>query len=309
MSGKNPLPTQDGQAYEGINIIVPFGGWRFVKSKRDPTSNDKKYPVGTLWINTLLQNIWFQTAAAGNWTQLINSGASLVAVANGGTGDTSLTAHGLLVGEGTSAVAVTAAGTTGQVLIGSTGADPAFGALGLNSGLTNHGVLLAQNNSAFVATTAGTNGQLLIGGTADPAFATVTSAGATIAFTTGNNTLALDVQTGGLTIVDQTSGSVTLAKQTAYMTDNGASLVTYTLPLAANATRGMIYKVVGFGSGGWKIAQNASQTIHFNSSDTTTGAGGSLASTNRYNCVTLMCCNNTGLDFVVTDSEGTLTVV
>lgn len=48
------------------------------------------------------------------------------AVANGGTGVATMTAHGVVIGEGTSAVAITAAGTTGQVLTGVTGADPVF---------------------------------------------------------------------------------------------------------------------------------------------------------------------------------------
>lgn len=50
-----------------------------------------------------------------------------VSVANGGTGDTTLAAHGVLIGEGTSAVAVTGAGTSGQVLTSNgASADPTF---------------------------------------------------------------------------------------------------------------------------------------------------------------------------------------
>lgn len=71
-------------------------------------------------------------------------------VAHGGTGALTLTAHGVLLGEGTSAIVATTAGTTGQVLIGSTGADPAFGAVGVNSNLT--GLVLGNTNSAFTAT-------------------------------------------------------------------------------------------------------------------------------------------------------------
>ena len=52
-----------------------------------------------------------------------------VSVANGGTGAVTLTAHGVLLGEGTSAVVATTAGTNGEILIGSTGADPVFGHL------------------------------------------------------------------------------------------------------------------------------------------------------------------------------------
>ncbi|MBF3825415.1 hypothetical protein ISF98_29175 [Burkholderia pseudomallei] len=50
-----------------------------------------------------------------------------IAVSSGGTGDSTLTAHGVLIGEGTSPIHTTTAGTTGQMLLGSTGADPAFG--------------------------------------------------------------------------------------------------------------------------------------------------------------------------------------
>jgi len=49
-----------------------------------------------------------------------------IEVAKGGTGAATFTAHGVLVGNTTSAVAVTAAGTTGQILIATTSADPTF---------------------------------------------------------------------------------------------------------------------------------------------------------------------------------------
>lgn len=81
----------------------------------------------------------------------LSSGASVTGtlpVANGGTGDTTLTAHGVLVGETTSPVAVTSAGTAGQPLLSGGGsADPAFGALSLSgSGVT--GVLPTANQAA-----------------------------------------------------------------------------------------------------------------------------------------------------------------
>lgn len=49
-------------------------------------------------------------------------------VAKGGTGDATLTDHGVLLGSGTSPVTVTSAPTNGQLLIGSTGVDPAVAA-------------------------------------------------------------------------------------------------------------------------------------------------------------------------------------
>lgn len=65
------------------------------------------------------------TPAAGNFTTLAASTA--VTVPSGGTGRATLTTHGVLLGEGTSAINQTTAGTTGQMLLGVTGADPAFG--------------------------------------------------------------------------------------------------------------------------------------------------------------------------------------
>ena len=50
-------------------------------------------------------------------------------VANGGTGAVTLTTRGVLIGNGTSAVSATAAGITGQVLVGNTGADPSWATL------------------------------------------------------------------------------------------------------------------------------------------------------------------------------------
>lgn len=47
-------------------------------------------------------------------------------VGNGGTGATTFTSHGVLLGNTTSAVTATAAGTTGQVLTGVTGSAPTF---------------------------------------------------------------------------------------------------------------------------------------------------------------------------------------
>jgi hypothetical protein len=57
------------------------------------------------------------------------TGITDLAVADGGTGASTLTDHGVLVGSGTSAVTPLAVGTTGQVLLGVTGADPIFGSL------------------------------------------------------------------------------------------------------------------------------------------------------------------------------------
>lgn len=56
--------------------------------------------------------------------------ATPVSVANGGTGAATHTAHGVLLGEGSSAIAASAAGTAGQAFLsGGAGADGAYGVL------------------------------------------------------------------------------------------------------------------------------------------------------------------------------------
>lgn len=79
---------------------------------------------------------------SGGTTGLTTSGTSAtldltgtLIVGNGGTGATTLTSHGVLVGAGTSAISGLTVGTNGQVLLGSTGANPAFGTLTSSTGI------------------------------------------------------------------------------------------------------------------------------------------------------------------------------
>lgn len=246
--GFNPL------SYEGDLAVTPPD---VIKALRNPATTDLNYQIGTIWINTSNNTNWTLTSvvsASATWTvngsgatggivtitgdsggaESPNAGnfnilgtANQVRVAGSANTETisligpytpsTYTAHGVLVGEGTSSIAALAVGTTGQVLIGSTGADPAFGALGVNSGLTAHGVLLGENNSAIAATAAGTNGQVFLGSTgADPAFGTLTSTGGSVTYTTGAASLNLDVASSFLaqTTITLTSAQVKALRAT-----------------------------------------------------------------------------------------------
>ena len=68
---------------------------------------------------------------------------------------------------------------------------------------------------------------------------------------------------------------------------NYATLVTFTLPVTAAI--GDRVAVVSVGAGGWTIAQNASQLIHIGATVSLTGTGGSVASSNAFDCVELTC--------------------
>jgi len=129
--------------------------------------------------------------------------------------------------------------------------------------------------------------------------------GAGISTTGFGDTVTITATGAGFTWNTVAGTTQTVAKDNGYKNGN-AGLTTYLLP--ATGAVGDTFQLAGFGAGGWILTQNASQTIHFNSTDTTVGVGGSIASTNRYNTIEVMCIvANT--DWTVLDSSGTLTVV
>ncbi len=125
-----------------------------------------------------------------------------------------------------------------------------------------------------------------------------------ITITGSGSDITFNATGGGLMWVEVTTTSQAMSVNTGYVANNGA-LVTLTMPVTA--AFGSIIQVVGKGAGGWLIAQNANQTIHFGNQSTTTGVAGSLASTNLRDGVTMVC-TTADTDFTVID-VGNLTVV
>ena len=71
MTGKSPLGRgNEPQAYEGANIVVPTAGWMLIKSVRAPTTNYRKQPIGSMWINTTTSTSYQLVANPGVWTIL-----------------------------------------------------------------------------------------------------------------------------------------------------------------------------------------------------------------------------------------------
>lgn len=94
-----------------------------------------------------------------------------IAVSQGGTGNSTLLAHGVLVGEGTSPLNALAVGSTGTLLVGSTSADPAF-ATSANGNFTFTSSTASQTRTLTVintdntaAATSAANVQITVGGT------------------------------------------------------------------------------------------------------------------------------------------------
>lgn len=174
------------------------------------------------------------------------------------------------------------------------------------STMTQHSLLLGGANSHTINNLGvATNGQLPIGSTgADPVLATIT-AGTGISVSNGAGTITISGTGAGLTWTDVTGTTQAMAVNNGY-TANNAGTVTLTLPAAA--VYGSVMAVVGKGAGGWTIAQNSGQTIHFGASNTTSGATGTLSSTKQYDVVYVLC-TVANTDFTVIQSIGNLTVV
>jgi hypothetical protein len=132
-----------------------------------------------------------------------------------------------------------------------------------------------------------TDGQLLIGSTADATFKKSTlTQGAGIAITNGDGAITIAATGGGFAWQEVTGTTQNMQVDTGYIANN-ASLVTLTLPV--NAAIGSTISILGKGAGLWLVAQNNSQIINVGNTPTTTGTGGSIAATNRYDCVVLTC--------------------
>jgi hypothetical protein len=126
-------------------------------------------------------------------------------------------------------------------------------------------------------------------------------AGSGISISSSGTPVTYTISTTSTGITDTTITSNVTAKPYYRYYVNSSSLITITLP-ATFSTFNPI-QVIGVGTGGWKIAQNAGQTIHSGTSaNTTTGTAGYLQSQTQYSCISLRAISTT--DFVIDNSQG-----
>lgn len=250
-----------------------------------------------------------------------------LSLTRGGT-NASLTASngGIFYSTATAGAILAGTATANQVLLSGATAAPAWSTatypatttinqLLYSSAANVIGGLATANSAALVTTSAGvptfsstmTNGQVIIGSTgATPTAATLT-AGTGVTITNGAGSITINASGTG-TWVNQNTSTVTMGSNTGYTINNGASLVTLTLPTTAN--QGDFIEINGSSSGGWKIAQAAGQQIFLGSQSTTSGTGGSLASTNLHDCIRLRSTAASGsTTWAVVSVIGNITVV
>lgn len=172
--------------------------------------------------------------------------------------------------------------------------------------VTNHSPLLGSSSNGITSLGPLTNGQLIIGNTgSDPAASTLT-AGSGISITNGSGTITVSASGGGMSWSVVTGTTQAMAVNTGYIANN-AGTVTLTLPATSSVGDNII--VTGINNAtGWVIAQNVGNQIFFGASSTTSGTGGSLASTATRDTVHLVCVT-ANASWNVIASIGNITIV
>lgn len=193
--------------------------------------------------------------------------------------------------------------TSVNVSGGTTGLTFSGGPVTTSGTITMSGTLDVDNGGT--GQTSYTNGQLLIGNTTGNTLTKATlTAGSGVAITNGSGSITIASTGGGTTWTEVTGTSQSAAVDNGYITNN-AGLVTVTLP--STAAVGQVVRIAGKGAGGWRVAQNSGQAIHFGVFNTTTGVTGRLDSVNRYDAVELIC-TTANTDWNVLSSQGNITV-
>ena len=156
------------------------------------------------------------------WAQVtLTSGVTgTLPVGNGGTGATTLTDGGIILGSGTAAVTAMSVLADGEIVVGDGSTDPvalaafssstgtlkvASGGTGASS-LTDKAVLISQDSGTdtvgSVALTS--SGQIIVGGSSGPAAATIT-AGTNVTITNGDGTITIAASGGISNVVEDTT--------------------------------------------------------------------------------------------------------
>ena len=243
---------------------------------------------------------------------VINSGTGVLAIST----DASATTLNMATGAAVKTVTIGSTTTTSSLdLKTGTGDFSLSSATGNLVDVTNLGVVTLLNDLDVTEGGTGVSSftayAVLCGGTtAAGDLQSVASVGTSGQVLTSNGAGALPTFQdagggGGMAWVNETGATKAMVVNEGYLANRVAGVLAFTLPAAAAV--GDIVAIAG-SQNGWSIAQNANQTIHFPSGDTTTGVGGSLASTNRYDCIELVCIVADS-SFVARSMSGNITIV
>ena len=226
------------------------------------------------------------------------AGASAVTgvlpVGNGGSGTSALTAHGVLVGAGTSTVVITAPGSGGQLLIGqSVASDPQFATVGGDLTMTAAGTATISNNvvtyakfqtvaalSVVANSSSATTNAAAIGGSANQTLV-VNNGGTSLAFGQLNLSATAAV-TGQLSLLSHVAGALPVSNGgvgTSTLTANAVLLGNGTAALSSvtNVTSGYVLTANGTSSAPTFQAAVSTGFTNLGTKNTTSGASVTLS--------------------------------
>lgn len=250
----SPDITDSGTGTLGVGVASATNGK--LQLFNSANANSVTMQSGT----TSASYTWNLPAAAGTTNQVMvhnaanNSSWSFLGVPSGGTGQVTLSANGVLIGEGTGAINSTGAGTVGQVLTSNgTGVDPTFQNSSSGSGTVNSGtatqmayysgtgtavsgntsitdtgsVFSVQNRLVQIGTGSGTSAGLTLGYLGTSGFGAIWSTSVTPSSsnynfaTIGSNTIINGVTS---TTLDVNTGPILRAQSTGVMITGGVSV-------------------------------------------------------------------------------------
>jgi hypothetical protein len=202
-------------------------------------------------------------SGTGGWT------GGTITVPYGGTGLTSLTQHGVMIGNGTDNISVTAAGATGTVFQGVTGSDPVFSAdLTFNGKETNPLGTDYTTTGAQSGVNLGTSSSVRYAGAATATFYGIASGA------DGRIVRLHNASTYTLTLSNQSASDATEANR--IITGTGADLpipaeTSVTMQYDAIASR---WRVTGSSNAAKALAAGSDTQVQFNDAGEMAGASG-----------------------------------
>lgn len=256
------------------------------------------------------------SGSAPSYQSIDPSGTNVISFVTGDTGIIAPIARTIAIKGGTGIVTsgsgatltITATGDVTTVTGNSGTATPSSGTLNI----TGDGTILTTSGSGntLSLTTASVYTVVTSSGTATASANAITFVGASGITTSATGSTVTITGSGSSSgiypFTNVTSATQSMVVNTGYISNDGATLVTFTLPTTAAV--GQVVAVQGSGSGLFTIAQNALQVINFNAVASTVGTGGSVSSTSQFDSIYLMCVT-ANTTWVVNQSMGNFNVI
>ena len=172
------------------------------------------------------------------------------------------------------------------------------------AGLTlGNNEILATNGSAVLASTGALPGNVQL----DVASFNMGTGASASTFWRGDGSWQPFSSSGGLTWNNISGVAATMAANNGYVSNN-AGVVALTLP--ATSAIGDVIAIAGNpASAGWSVVQGAGQRVYIGSSPSTLGAGGSIASSDPSDSLTIVCVAVDTIWVTVGGPQGTITIV